>query len=280
MKALRIALLRELRTGPLWRLRDNNATAAGDDSVCNEAPAPDVRPESSSRQDTAPSGSGIDTRNLLPQQTESPPQPTQSVPKQASDPARDARIGSMDWDDLEAEIRNCRACRLWEQRRQAVPGIGDRNASWMFVGEGPGSEEDRRGEPFVGPAGKLLDAMLAALGLERGQGVYIANAVKCRPPMNRTPHPDETDSCRPFLERQIALVRPKVLVALGRPAAQTLLETEVRISTVRGKVFSHDDIPVVVTYHPAYLLRNPSDKGKAWEDLCLARRVVGKTGQD
>lgn len=148
----------------------------------------------------------------------------------------------------------------------------------MFIGEGPGSEEDRRGEPFVGPAGKLLDAMLAALSLERAKDVYIANAVKCRPPMNRTPATNEVESCRPFLRRQIELVRPKVLVALGRPAAQTLLETEVRINAVRGKPFTYEGIPVVVTYHPAYLLRNPSDKGKAWEDLCLARRIVSEHG--
>jgi DNA polymerase len=140
----------------------------------------------------------------------------------------------------------------------------------MFVGEGPGAEEDERGEPFVGQAGKLLDAMLASVGMRRGDNVYIANAVKCRPPGNRTPEADEMAACRPYLEHQIELVRPKLLIALGRPAAQTLLETEVKIGAARGRVFSYRDIPVVVTYHPAYLLRNLDDKSRAWEDLCFA----------
>jgi len=144
----------------------------------------------------------------------------------------------------------------------------------MFVGEGPGAEEDRRGEPFVGAAGKLLDNMLVALGLKRGEGVYIANAVKCRPPLNRTPEAAEIAACAPFLDRQIALVQPKVLVALGRPAAQALLGRETSIAAARGKRFEKDGIALTVTYHPAYLLRNPLDKGKAWEDLCFARRLL------
>ncbi|TDN55696.1 uracil-DNA glycosylase family 4 [Azoarcus indigens] len=145
----------------------------------------------------------------------------------------------------------------------------------MLVGEGPGAEEDLRGEPFVGQAGKLLDNMLAAVGLKRGEGVYIANAVKCRPPHNRTPESGEIDSCLPFLARQIELVQPKLLVALGRPAAQALLNMEVRIGAARGHVFRYRDTPVLITYHPAYLLRNPQDKSKAWEDLCFARRIMG-----
>lgn len=144
----------------------------------------------------------------------------------------------------------------------------------MLVGEGPGAEEDQRGEPFVGQAGRLLDNMLAAVGLTREEGVYIANAVKCRPPHNRTPEAGEIAACLPFLERQIALVQPRLLIALGRPAALALLNTEVSIGAARGKRFDRKGIPVVVTYHPAYLLRNPQDKGKAWEDLCLARRLV------
>jgi len=144
----------------------------------------------------------------------------------------------------------------------------------MFVGEGPGSEEDQRGEPFVGQAGRLLDNMLAALGLNRSQDVYIANAVKCRPPHNRTPEPAEVATCLPYLERQIELIRPKLLVALGRPAALALLGTEISIAGARGRIFDCRGIPVVVTYHPAYLLRNPQDKGKAWADLCFARRLM------
>lgn len=180
----------------------------------------------------------------------------------------------MDWDELETDIRACAACRLCEKRRQAVPGVGDRGAEWMFVGEGPGSEEDQRGEPFVGAAGKLLDAMLGAIGLKRGENVYIANAVKCRPPHNRTPQADEIATCHPYLARQIELVRPRVLIALGRPAAQALLDAEISIGASRGRVFHRGDTPVVVTYHPAYLLRNQADKAKAWEDLCFARRLM------
>jgi uracil-DNA glycosylase len=187
---------------------------------------------------------------------------------------RASRIAGMDWDALEADIRACEACALCRQRKQAVPGTGDRQADWMFVGEGPGAEEDRRGEPFVGPAGKLLDAMLAAIGLQRDNNVYIANAVKCRPPHNRTPEADEIAACHPYLERQIQLVRPRLLIALGRPAAQALLGTEIKINAARGKIFDRGGIPVVVTYHPAYLLRNPADKAKAWEDLCFARAIA------
>jgi DNA polymerase len=157
-----------------------------------------------------------------------------------------------------------------------VLGVGDVNADWLFVGEGPGAEEDQRGEPFVGQAGKLLDNMLAAIGLRRGSDVYIANAVKCRPPENRTPETEEMVACRPYLECQIALIRPKLIVALGRPAAQTLLKTEVKIAAARGRLHEYLGIPLIVTYHPAYLLRNLPDKSKAWEDLCFMRREMAK----
>lgn len=278
MKALNVALLRELRIGPLWRLRGAGANEAPDAGCEGEG----EREGEPSRAEPAHAASATTRRTAGASPTAINTRAQPSSRREAAnrdDTAREARIHQLEWGALEAEMRDCRDCRLHEQRRQAVPGIGDREASWMFVGEGPGSEEDRRGEPFVGPAGKLLDAMLAALGLERSKDVYIANAVKCRPPMNRTPAADEIEHCRPFLRRQIELVRPSVLVALGRPAAQTLLETEVRINAVRGKVFTYEGIPVVVTYHPAYLLRNPGDKAKAWEDLCLARRVVSEHGQ-
>src|SRR5690606_16450943 len=160
---------------------------------------------------------------------------------------------------IEAEIHGCSACGLCEKRQRAVPGTGDREARVMFVGEAPGAAEDQQGLPFVGPAGLLLDAMLASIGLDRENGVYIANTVKCRPPLSRTPQPGEMATCRPFLDRQIELVAPDLLVALGRPAAQVLLdEPELRINVARGKSFSYAGIPVVVTYHPAYLLRNPT----------------------
>ncbi len=184
------------------------------------------------------------------------------------------QLAGLDWDALQTVVRECQACGLCKQRRQAVFGVGDRQADWLFVGEGPGEEEDDLGEPFVGPSGKLLDAMLAAIHLARGDKVYIANAVKCRPPGNRTPEVEETATCFPFLQRQIALLRPKLIVALGRPAAQTLLGREVKIADVRGKLLSHQGIPLIVTYHPAYLLRNLPDKANAWEDLCFARRTM------
>lgn len=185
--------------------------------------------------------------------------------------------GLTNWCDVVATVRSCERCGLARQRTQAVVGVGDENADWLFVGEGPGAEEDLRGEPFVGQAGKLLDAMLAGLGIARGHGVYIANAVKCRPPNNRTPEPDEIEACFPYLQRQIELIRPRVIVALGRPAAQALLKQEIRIGAARGQVFRFGEIPVVVTYHPAYLLRNPADKGKAWADLCFARKTLASS---
>lgn len=187
---------------------------------------------------------------------------------------RSAAINAMDWEQLRQSVADCRACDLCQSRKQAVFGVGDVQPDWLFVGEGPGAEEDERGEPFVGQAGRLLDAMLAAIDLQRGEKVYIANAVKCRPPDNRTPAPLETAACRPYLERQIALLKPQLIVAMGRPAAQTLLAQEVKISAVRGKLFDYRGIPLVVTYHPAYLLRNLTDKAKAWEDLCFARATL------
>lgn len=190
-------------------------------------------------------------------------------------PAATMDAGSaMDWDALANVVRDCAKCRLCESRKQAVLGVGDVSADWLFVGEAPGAEEDLRGEPFVGQAGKLLDNMLAAIGLRRGNDVYIANAVKCRPPENRTPDAGEMEACRPYLERQIALIQPKLIVALGRPAAQTLLGTEVKIAAARGRLHQYIGIPLVVTYHPAYLLRSLPDKSKAWEDLCYMRATM------
>ncbi|MDR3352693.1 MAG: uracil-DNA glycosylase [Zoogloeaceae bacterium] len=185
-----------------------------------------------------------------------------------------ARIARMGWEELEAAIRACRACTLCRQRRQAVPGVGDRAADWLFVGEGPGAEEDLQGEPFVGQAGKLLDAMLAAINLKRGEKVYIANAVKCRPEGNRTPQHGEMETCFPFLRRQIELIRPKIIVLLGKAAVYSVLREEKTLAALRKKPLCHEEIPVVVTYHPAYLLRNLPEKAKAWEDFCLARHVL------
>ena len=236
-------ILRELGLGPVWRLRAQEAPSI--------APPPEAAAE---RQPVAAAPA--------------------TTPSAASADDRAVTIAAMGWDELRDAVAACRACELCKQRKQAVLGVGDADADWLLVGEGPGAEEDERGEPFVGQAGKLLDAMLATIDLKRGTDVYIANTVKCRPPGNRTPEAEETAACWPFLARQIALIQPKLIVALGRPAAQTLLQAEVKIGAARGRLFEHQGIPLVVTYHPAYLLRNLPDKAKAWEDLCFMRRTM------
>jgi DNA polymerase len=181
---------------------------------------------------------------------------------------------SMSWSELRAAVSTCTACGLCRGRKQAVFGVGSETGPWLFVGEGPGADEDAQGDPFVGQAGKLLDSMLAAAGLARGVDVYIANVVKCRPPGNRTPTLEEAAACAPFLDRQIDLVQPKLIVALGKVAATRLLGSEPpSLGGMRGKVHSYRGTPLVVTYHPAYLLRNLADKAKAREDLLFARRA-------
>jgi len=179
------------------------------------------------------------------------------------------------WEALREEVLRCTRCNLHAGRTQGVFGVGNPQAEWMVIGEAPGAEEDRRGEPFVGRAGQLLDAMLRAIGLSRAQNVYIANVLKSRPPNNRDPRPEEVGACLPYLRRQIELVRPRLLLAVGRIAAQNLLGTEESLSRLRGRVhrFGELNTPLVVTYHPAYLLRTPADKRKAWEDLKFARSV-------
>ena len=178
------------------------------------------------------------------------------------------------WQQLRSLVAACASCGLCEGRKQAVFGVGAEDAPWLFVGEGPGADEDEQGEPFVGQAGKLLDSMLAAIGCQRGREVYIANVVKCRPPGNRTPTQEEAAACAPFLDRQIDLVAPKLIVALGRTAAARLLGTDASLASLRGRVHRYRAIPVIVTYHPAYLLRTLPDKAKAWEDLLFARRTL------
>jgi DNA polymerase len=187
----------------------------------------------------------------------------------------DPAIASLDWEPLRARVAACRACRLCESRTQTVFGVGHPQAQCMIVGEAPGENEDRLGEPFVGAAGQLLDRMLHAIGLTRAaappqQQVYIANTLKCRPPRNRNPEPDELARCSAYLHRQIALVQPRLLLAMGRFAVQSLLESNEPVGRLRGRLHRWRDVPVVVTYHPAYLLRNPADKARAWADLCLA----------
>ncbi|HKT71366.1 MAG TPA: uracil-DNA glycosylase [Steroidobacteraceae bacterium] len=179
------------------------------------------------------------------------------------------------WETLRAEVMSCKRCSLHTSRTQGVFGVGNRQADWLIIGEAPGAEEDRRGEPFVGRAGQLLDAMLRAIGLSRSSNVYIANVLKSRPPGNRDPKPEEVAACLPFLMRQIRLLRPKLMLAVGRIAAQNLLATDLSLARLRGKVhhFGELNTPLIVTYHPAYLLRTPADKRKAWEDLKFARNL-------
>lgn len=181
-------------------------------------------------------------------------------------------VDELNWAQLKQRVAGCHACGLSQQRTQTVFGVGDQSADWLIVGEAPGQQEDQRGEPFVGRAGQLLDNMLQAIGLTRRQ-VYITNIVKCRPPGNRDPHVDERAVCRGYINRQIALLRPKIVVVVGRVAAHALLETEEAVGKLRGREFNYGTsaIPLVVTYHPAYLLRSPSEKSKAWSDLCFAR---------
>lgn len=185
-----------------------------------------------------------------------------------------ATTSAMDWDTLEQTVSSCQRCQLCSTRTQTVFGTGPHNAEWMVIGEAPGEQEDRQGQPFVGQAGKLLDNMLYAIGLNRTQNVYIANILKCRPPENRNPHPEEIADCAPYLQRQIALLQPKCILLMGRFAAQTLLKTDVSISKLRGQVYFYENIPTIVTYHPAYLLRSPQEKGKAWIDLCMAKNFM------
>lgn len=189
-----------------------------------------------------------------------------------------AALGQADWVSLRDHVTQCKACDLCKQRKQTVFGVGAESGPWMFVGEGPGMEEDEQGEPFVGQAGKLLDAMLASIQLSRRTNVYIANVVKCRPPGNRTPTLDEASACAGYLDRQIDLVNPKLIIALGKTAATRLTGQEASLSSQRGKDFNYRGYPVLVTYHPAYLLRNLPDKAKAWEDLVRAKRIFAERG--
>jgi DNA polymerase len=202
------------------------------------------------------------------------PTPINTVPAAA---VATSSAAMLDWPALREAVAGCRACGLCETRRQTVFGVGGERAHWMVIGEAPGEQEDRQGEPFVGAAGQLLDRMLAALclsrqaeGTEPAQQVYIANTLKCRPPNNRNPAPDEMARCEPFLVRQIELLQPRIILAMGRFAVQALLRSNEAIGKLRGRVHQYQGVPLIVTYHPAYLLRNLPDKARAWDDLCLA----------
>ncbi len=201
-----------------------------------------------------------------------PPQVEMQRPAPVSACA-DGEVGAMGWETLERAVSGCRKCGLHAARTQTVFGVGSRQADWMLIGEAPGEQEDLQGEPFVGRAGQLLNAMLAAVGLAREQ-VYIANVLKCRPPNNRDPQPEEVSCCEPYLQRQIELIGPRIILALGRHAAHSLLKTELPLNKLRGRRLNYHGTALVVSYHPAYLLRNPVDKRRAWDDLCLARTIV------
>ena len=183
-------------------------------------------------------------------------------------------VATPDWETLQKRVAACTRCDLHKSRTQTVFGTGDPGADWLVIGEAPGAEEDRQGKPFVGRAGSLLNAMLEAIGLDRDR-VYIANILKCRPPNNRDPRPAEVSECEPYLQQQIGLIRPKIILALGRIAAQNLLRIEIPIGRMRGQRYEYGEtnIPVVVTYHPAYLLRSPREKRKSWQDLQLAMKI-------
>ena len=200
------------------------------------------------------------------------PQPAPRAPAAAPVVLRErpAGVDGMDWPALREAVAGCQACKLCERRRNTVFGVGDEQADWLIVGEAPGENEDIQGEPFVGQAGKLLDNMLKALQLDRRNRVFIANVLKCRPPGNRNPEPEEVAQCEPFLRRQVELLQPKIILAMGRFAVQSLLQTSEPIGKLRGRLHAYQGVPVVVTYHPAYLLRNLPDKAKAWADLCMA----------
>ncbi len=246
MSSRREEILKELSLWPVWRLR---APARAESAVepPTIAPMVEIAPRPAKTH-----AARVATESALPLD------------------ARTAEIARMEWPQLKASVAGCTACPLHKARNMTVFGVGDERAEWLFVGEGPGAEEDAKGEPFVGQAGKLLDNMLAAIKLKRGSNVYIANVVKCRPPGNRNPEPREAAECEPYLHRQIALIEPKLIVALGKVAAVNLLRRDASIASLRGKLHEYQGIPLIITYHPAYLLRSLPDKAKAWEDLCFA----------
>ena len=260
-------ILEEIGIAPTWRLREDGPQVA----VTEGAAAPLA--ESADREENADTTFDLiaDSSRLASAEkaAEAP-----AVPATGDD--RRVQILRMDWEPLKASVAQCTACPLHVKRSNTVFGVGDEQADWLFVGEGPGAEEDAKGEPFVGQAGRLLDNMLAAVELKRGKNVYIANVVKCRPPGNRNPEPGEMHRCEPYLTRQIMLIQPKLIIAMGRIAASHLLDTTASIASLRGRVHGYQGTSLIVTYHPAYLLRNLPDKAKAWADLCFARDTMAQ----
>ncbi|BBI99927.1 phage-related DNA polymerase [Ferrigenium kumadai] len=295
------AVLRELNLYPLWQRRGAPAPMAGNPEADVEStppieasietaaavapPAAEASRVGGGEADTQQSVTGIAEPVLSADEGFNPScASSPSLAAADSEPAtivttgngeqnREQRIAELGWPELKTMVRDCTACKLRAGCTQTVFGVGDEQADWLFVGEGPGADEDVQGEPFVGQAGKLLDNMLMSVKLKRGNNVYIANIVKCRPPGNRTPEADEIATCFPYLQRQIQLIRPKVIVALGKTAATALLGRDAALGSLRGTTHDYQGIPLIVTYHPAYLLRSPLEKAKAWEDLCRAMQV-------
>ncbi|MGL5005690.1 MAG: uracil-DNA glycosylase [Casimicrobium sp.] len=237
-------MLREIGLTPIWRSRD-------------------------ARENDEPIAASIVTSEQASQ-----PVTATSVDPMETHEDRALRIASLDWNDLIADIAQCTACKLCKTRTHTVPGVGNRTPEWMVIGEAPGENEDKQGEPFVGRAGQLLDNMLAAVGKSRKDSVFIANVLKCRPPGNRDPEADEIAACAPYLERQVELAEPKLFLAVGKFAGQFLLDTDATVGAMRAKPGKRGDTHVVVTYHPSYLLRSPLEKSKAWNDLVAAQRLT------
>ncbi len=278
----REAVLRELNLYPQWVRRNQPAANAGN-PLSAEADV-ELTPPVATEVHTLDAAQSVVPESTA-HKVSTDADTSSSVPASALD--------GLGWRELKQQVHDCTACKLRAGCAQTVFGVGDENAGWLFVGEGPGADEDARGEPFVGEAGKLLDNMLLAIQLRRGKNVYIANVVKCRPPGNRTPAADEIATCLPYLQRQIELLQPKLIVALGKVASNALLGREATIASLRGRVHDYQlptapglgggqgdessrqqSIPLIVTYHPAYLLRSPSEKAKAWQDLCLAVQTM------
>lgn len=248
----REAMLRELNVYPQW-VRRNRPVPVEAEQPIQVVPA---------------------TEEIIPIVAAVAPSAEPAVFRRLSTPT--SQVDSLDWPELKQQVRDCHLCKLRAGCAQTVFGVGGENADWLFVGEGPGEDEDAQGEPFVGQAGKLLDNMLMAIKLKRDKNVYITNIVKCHPPDNRTPKADEIAQCLPYLKRQIALIQPKLIVALGKTAATALLGKDVTLGSLRGALHDFNGIPLIVTYHPAYLLRSPTEKAKAWQDLCFAVETMQK----
>ncbi|SMC21794.1 DNA polymerase [Andreprevotia lacus DSM 23236] len=278
--SLRARALDALGLGPLWvrrtRLAEIEAAnaAAVHDAPAAEAPAPGAAATATPVAEPTPAKRSMAPVVVVPTPASKAAAAAAAKPVIPIDDERAARIAALDWNGLQQEVAQCTACSLCQSRTQTVFGVGQPAADVLVVGEAPGAEEDKRGEPFVGAAGKLLDSMLAAVGEKRGEQVFIANVLKCRPPGNRNPTVEEVAHCAPLLRRQIELLQPKVIFASGRFAIQTLLETDAPVGALRGKVHQYKATPVVVSYHPAYLLRNLPDKAKAWRDLLLLQQEI------